>query len=117
MITKIGMAYEARNFFGEYEQRYDERSFNITREHVLKAIKYIAGHRYGFPCAHLDVDGGAYNGGTHEVIYQDGEQYGTDAYTWEHRVRPNAKDVYEIDYKELLKVSRGWMEEPEHCVE
>ena len=118
MITKIGMAYEARNFFGEYELRFDQRSSNITREHVLKAVKYIPAHCYDFPCAHFDVDGGINNGGTHEVIYQEGEQRGTDRYTWEHHVRTNAKDVWEIAYSDLLRESRKWAEDhTEHCVE
>ena len=113
MITKISVAHETTNFFGATETRLEERRYNIQRQHVLKVLKYVRddnGEHY--PYAHFDVDGGLDKGGTHECVYQQSPQRGTDMLTWEHWVRPNAKDRYTISYKEILKESRKWIVEP-----
>lgn len=109
MITKIGLAHDVRNFFGETETRFEERNWNIERKHVLKAINYIASGDDPLAAAHFDVDGGTKDGGTHEVLYQDPAYYGTDVYTWVHWSGPNSKDTWQISLGDFKAQSREWM--------
>lgn len=109
MITKVSLAHEVRNFFGEREDRLEERSWDIERRHVLKAINYIASGDDPLAAAHFDVDGGLSEGGTHEVLSQESVHRGTDIYTWTHWTRPNSKDVWQISIGDFKAQSREWM--------
>ncbi len=109
-ITKITMAYETKNFFGVYEQRFDSREWGIERKHVLKALNFLMADSFT-RAVHFDLLGGVSDGGTHEVFYQECHQRGTDMLTWVHHDAANSKDIEEISLKEAKRMTREWGEE------